>query len=692
MPRKEIDNRTFDARPDRIDYRDRPYNPPLRSLPGQYPEEGTIAAHLRDYTETHKLILNQGKEGACTGFGLAAVVNYLLYLAHLKESGGKKQPLKKVSPRMLYHLARIYDEWPGEDYEGSSCRGAMKGWHRHGVCLEDLWPYKTSFVAPGEGWQQDAGRRPLGAYYRINKDSIADMQAAIYEVGAIYVSATVHRGWFLGEEKHLPVIALQPEQVGGHAFAITGYTGRGFIIQNSWGPKWGYKGFAILPYEDWVQHGSDAWVAVLGAPMEVAAATRTVSSMGLREVAAGKAEWFWNSETTSGPQPYRNPRVQPLGESRAYEHTLVLGNDGRPINRFLDVENGGGAARQVCLDLPLAWFAAGKRPKLAIYAHGGLNDEGASIKRIRVMAPYFLENDIYPLFITWRTGFLESISGILADAAAGFFKPSTEMAARGWLDDAKARLKEAKDRSLEAACERMMVKPVWGQMKQNADAAGRGPSGLGQLAEHLAALVREIPELEIHLIGHSAGSILHGHFLDLLGRKKLCVASCSLYAPACTVNFALQHYLPAVEKKMILAKNRIVLDIMSDERELADTVGPYGKSLLYLVSRALEEYHKMPLLGMEAAWDPVVEDRPGRDLWHRDSLRDIDRWRDFAAGDITVNIHGRDNTAQGRISDGRKMIPLAHGSFDNDVRVIAATLERIRGRKLAAAVENLAGF
>ena len=42
----------------------------------------------------------------------------------------------RVSPRMLYELARRYDEWPGEAYEGSSARGAIKAWAKHGVCLE----------------------------------------------------------------------------------------------------------------------------------------------------------------------------------------------------------------------------------------------------------------------------------------------------------------------------------------------------------------------------------------------------------------------------------------------------------------------------------------------------------------------------------------------------------------------------
>lgn len=94
MPSKEIANRTFDARPDRVDYRDRLYNPLLRSLPDQFPEQGMVAQYLKDYTQTHKLILDQGKEGACTGFGLAAVVNYLLYLKHLEQEAktGKNHP------------------------------------------------------------------------------------------------------------------------------------------------------------------------------------------------------------------------------------------------------------------------------------------------------------------------------------------------------------------------------------------------------------------------------------------------------------------------------------------------------------------------------------------------------------------------------------------------------------------------
>jgi len=682
MPNSSETNRTFDARPDRIDYRDRIYNPPLVCLPEQYPPPEFIASHLADYTRKHKLILDQGQEGACTGFGLAAVINYLLWKKHQEEGG--KVPTR-VSPRMLYHMARIYDEWPGEDYEGSSCRGAMKGWHRHGVCTERLWPYRTKFVPPREGWQQDAARRPLGAYYRIDKDSIADMQAAVREVGAIYVSATVHKGWFLKASETLPLIPFVEEEAGGHAFAITGYTSQGFIVQNSWGEGWGCLGFAILGYEDWVRNGSDAWVAVCGAPMEIREAVRTRTSISLHEAASGRAAWSWSPRNTSPSYAYAATAAQPLSEGKAYEHTLVLGNDGRPINRFLDMENADDAVRETALTLPLAWLEGRPDPALAIYAHGGLNSEEASLKRIRVMAPYFLANGIYPLFVTWKTGFGECIGDILDDAVAKFFKPSGELPSRGLWSDITSQLQEARDRSVELACENLLVKPVWIQMKQNAAAATERDAGLTSLAGYLAELKKRIPALRLHLVGHSAGSILHGHLLDQLVRRKLQVESLSLYAPACTVGFALEHYLPAMDKGF-LAKDRLFLDILSDERERADTVGPYGKSLLYLVSRALEEVHKMPLLGMEAAWDPAKEEAG---QWNGAKKKDVARWRDVMKGTNNCFIHDK---REAKVFDGQEYIPLAHGSFDNDVKVVAATLTRIRGAALAVAVENLHGF
>jgi len=53
-------------------------------------------------------------------------------------------------------------------------------------------------------------------------------------------------------------------------------------------------------------------------------------------------------------------------------------------------------------------------------------------------------------------------------------------------------------------------------------------------------------------------------------------------------------------------------------------------------------------------------------------------------------VHDKDRA---QVHDGQRVIPLAHGSFDNDVEVMTETLTRIRGGvALDAEVENLRGF
>lgn len=75
MPRLTHNGRVFDARPDRIDLRDRIYQPKLVSLPASYPEQADIDKSFSAYAK--HFVLDQGEEGACIGFGLAAVINFL---------------------------------------------------------------------------------------------------------------------------------------------------------------------------------------------------------------------------------------------------------------------------------------------------------------------------------------------------------------------------------------------------------------------------------------------------------------------------------------------------------------------------------------------------------------------------------------------------------------------------------------
>ncbi|MDB4433241.1 C1 family peptidase [bacterium] len=250
-----IEGRLFDARPDSADFRDRLYTPGLHEVPPVQP--------LANYQRHRVPILDQGNEGACTGFGLATVANFLLRTRDVKpEKSGS------VSPRMMYEMAKRYDPWPGHDYEGSSCRGAMKGWQKHGVCQESLWKHsgKVKHTLTNVR-KRNAAARPLGAYYRVNTGNLSDMHAALSEVGVLYVSSDVHSGW--DDVKSNGGIPSRKKILGGHAYALVGFDEVGFWLQNSWGPDWGKGGFGRLSYEDWLRDGADAWVCRLGVPVTV---------------------------------------------------------------------------------------------------------------------------------------------------------------------------------------------------------------------------------------------------------------------------------------------------------------------------------------------------------------------------------------------------------------------------------------
>lgn len=683
MPTTTFGGRTFDARPDRVDLRDRPYLPRLVSLPAQYPSPRVAADYLPRYT-ADKMVLDQGQEGACTGFGLAAVINYLQWRRAVE---GGAAPPEKVSAGMLYHLARFYDEWPGEDYEGSSCRGAMKGWHRHGVCRLDTWPSTYHLHGTGpEGWEADAAARPLGAYYRIDKDSIVDMQAAIAEVGAVYASASVHDGWMtvarVSLSADLPVITApaRRELTGGHAFALVGYTADGFIVQNSWGPEWGRGGFAILPYGDWVTDGSDAWVAALGAPVRSSAAA--TGAPGTLQVPAA---WPGARADAYG---YTTAAYRAWDDATALRHSIVMGNNGVTLNRLPTCATALDALAQVVFEEPKKSMDQDGVTRVLLYAHGGLNSEDASLKRVTVLAPYFRANGIHPIFFTWKTGVRETLEGIIEDHLKSL------VPARGIRDvweTVKDTVSEANDRLIEAACQSLRIKAVWSEMKQNAAAAATEPRPtLGLTVQHLARLRAAAQaqgrQLELHLVGHSAGSILLGHLLDLLassewtGGAPLGVATCSLFAPACTVRFALDHYVPA-EANGVLKGASTVVESLTDARERADRVGPYGKSLLYLISRGLEDYHKTPVLGLQT----VSGGQAG--LWGNAALeKDVADWSHARRDAPGVRLRG---DQEGH--DGRGSFAWVHGAFDNDVGSIGDVLTRI-GVTSVGPIENLRGY
>jgi len=703
-----------DARPDRLDLRDRPYRPPLKSIDPEFPQKDHIEAFLPLYQD---LVLDQGDTGYCTGFGLASVINYQYWFrdqivprlqaitatkAGTAEFGDRLSPetlaQTLVSPRMLYQLAKLYDEWDGEDYSGSSCRGALRGWHHHGVCLDTNWPRdKSGMDLDDDTWISDAVNRPLGAYYRVETRSIADMQAAIQEVHAVYVSSRIHDGWNLRKNCDvLPTIDWTGDTrtIGAHAYAIIGYNRDGFIVQNSWGKSWGCGGFALLSYRDWLANAMDAWVAVYGAPVALDKTPVGVTVNGLQTQTT-----FLQADENSRMTNARSGRQSGRwSDSDGYMHSIVLGNEGRPITRLIRAETGADHVRIAAEENVLAWCKKKRsNRKLVIYAHGGLNDEKASMRRISILGPHFLANGMYPLFLTWKTGLLETLGNVFRDAYTRDARSPGLERSEGigdWFRKVSDRITNANDYTWEAIARRVAVKALWTEMKENAALASKEGGGTFLLADHLDVLRTKYPELEIHLIGHSAGSIIFGHLFDRLRRNDVKVDSMHLYAAACTLDFASRHYGRAF-KDRILDRDNVYFDLLTDRNERDDQVaGLYRKSLLYLISRALEKDHKTPLLGMHVAWDqthgtsgyipdtfPRDADNPDIRKWKKVWGRQRARLAPVGEKEIRTST-----TAS---SAGERFTKASHGSFDNNIDIVTQTMARILGRTPSAAIDDL---
>ena len=627
---KSKSKRILDARPDTLDFRDKMYQAALFEVPVEIP--------LKEYQKYKVPILDQGTEGACTGYGLATVANYLLRRrAFYPDKQG-------VSAKMLYQLAKRYDEWPGERYSGSSARGAMKGWHKHGLCKEECWPNDSKVNQFNEKRTSDALLRPLGAYYRVNHKDLVAMHSAMAEVGILYATASVHEGWDeIGADGIIP---FKEKETGGHAFAIVGYDRKGFWIQNSWGNDWGKNGFAMISYDDWLKNGSDIWVARLGAP---------VTLMKVESIAVS------HSSAAKKSNAYSFADLRP--------HIISLGNNGclNPGGEYGTTEQEVDAIFEEDFKrVTKNW----KKKRLLLYAHGGLVSEAGAVQRLADYRQALLDAEVYPVSFIWHTDAWTTITNVLRDAVRRR-KPE------GIIDSTKDFMLERLDDALEPIARVITGKLQWDEMKENALLATHSEDGgIRVTLSHIAKLAEKHKEaFEIHLIGHSAGSILLAPLVQMLtstgkltnsfGKTnkgyRLKIESCTLWAPACTTTLFKECYLPSISNKTI---DRFALYNLTDDAERDDHCSNiYNKSLLYLVSNAFEEKARIPvfrdgvaILGMEKF---IRKDNQLEQL--------------FASGKAAL-VLAPNSAAEGTPDHSTCS---SHGGFDDDKATVTATLCRI---------------
>jgi hypothetical protein len=477
------------------------------------------------------------------------------------------------------------------------------------------------------------------------------MHTALAEVGILFVTAVVHEGWYTPDEKGW--IPASDQTLGGHAFTIVAYDENGFWVQNSWGPGWGKGGYAyaLLLYDDWLEHSMDVWVARLGAAIILRTAQAT--AIGLSDAAGGS-------------------QIYSYCDLRA--HVISVGNNGD-----LRREGTYGTTEEDVRNIFKTDFPTVTKPwskkRLLLYAHGGLVSEKSAIQRVADYRAALLARQIYPLAFIWKTDFWSTLTNILEDAVR-------RRRPEGPIEAAKDFLLDRLDDALEPLARTLGGKAQWGEIKENGTLATRNEQGVGRIVlKYLVQLLASDPEVEIHLVAHSAGSIFFAPFIQLLsGKGKITsgpmkgktglgfrLASCTLWAPAITINLFKETYLPVIQSG---AAGRFTLYTLTDKAENDDhCANIYHKSLLYLVSNAFESRYRIPLIRPQG--EPILgmakfinADQQLKKLLEADG-----NWVQ------APNDSPEDSIWASRCQN--------HGGFDDDRATLLSTVARILGQTVS---------
>lgn len=303
---------------------------------------------------------------------------------------------------------------------------------------------------------------------------------------------------------------------------------------------------------------------------------------------------------------------------------------------------------------------AGHKLRLLFYAHGGLVSESSGLQIATKHIDWWKQNDIYPIYFIWETGLFETIGNLLKRAQQG--------AARGMGRDL---FDFTSDPLIEVTARALQGPRIWGGMKSSAEHAVDQPSTSnpnGGGAWYVANRLNEFckgkgDDIELHAVGHSAGSIFHCHFLPLarlLGAPTF--TSAYFLAPAARVDTFKEHLEKKIGKGEVVEK--LTLFTMKKDYERDDNCARvYRKSLLYLIYYALENKRSTPVLGLE---ESLRGDGGLKTLFKLDGTR-------TGLGDVVWSPTLSDTGASASQSQ-------THGGFDDDAPTMNSVARRILNR------------
>lgn len=176
----------------------------------------------------------------------------------------KKYPDKfvELSRLFIYYNSRLFDDTLSQDI-GAYIRDGLKAVKRYGVCSEDIWPYVEDKFdeQPSPAAYVDATNRLISKYERLS--TLGDLLETLSDGYPIVLGMSVYETFnFVNSEEPIVLMPTTSDMyIGAHAVVIVGYDQESemFLIKNSYGPNWGFDGYAWLPYEYLRTQGFENW-------------------------------------------------------------------------------------------------------------------------------------------------------------------------------------------------------------------------------------------------------------------------------------------------------------------------------------------------------------------------------------------------------------------------------------------------
>ena len=189
---------------------------------------------------------DQGPINSCVAQSIVGALEFL----QIKNGIPKNKRFLDMSRMFLYYNARNMAGLQTVD-RGCYISHGILCTTDIGMVTEKRWPYTYSrlYKKPGRAMMLVAKKKLVKDYHYIWENHVDNTKAALAEGYPVVFGTTLFSSfWNVGKDGMVPIPAAGEAVLGGHAMLIVGYTDSCFIVRNSWGAKWGDKGYCYFPF------------------------------------------------------------------------------------------------------------------------------------------------------------------------------------------------------------------------------------------------------------------------------------------------------------------------------------------------------------------------------------------------------------------------------------------------------------